>query len=99
MLPARHEQFSHSNDHFLLHPILQVDFGRMHGHYHVQSPFLDNYLGSVEDQDAEIVEAQRFAKWVKRIHAEYRSYTTGKEGCMLTDTRVMQLREIGFQFA
>ena len=67
----------------------------MHGHYNVQSPFPDNYPSNIEDQHAEIVEAQRFAKWVKRIHAEYRLYATGKEGRMLTDARVKQLREIG----
>ena len=71
----------------------------MNGHYNVQSPFPDDYLGDTQDQDAEIVEAHRFAKWVKRIHAEYRSYAIGKEGRMLNDARVMQLREIGFQFA
>ena len=71
----------------------------MHRHYNVQSPFPDDYPGDIEDQDAEMVEMHRLAKWVKRIHSEYRSYATGKEGRMLTDARVMQLREIGFQFA
>ncbi|KAL3759263.1 hypothetical protein ACHAWU_002064 [Discostella pseudostelligera] len=75
-----------------------VDFGRTHMHYNVQSPFPDDFLGDIEDQSAELVEAHRFAKWVKRIHSEYRSYATGKEGRMLNDARVMQLREIGFQF-
>ena len=81
-----------------LHPEIQVEFGHRHGHYNVQSPFPDDYPGDIEDQNAENVEEHRFAKWVKRIHAEYRSYATGKEGRMLTDARVMQLREIGFQF-
>lgn len=71
----------------------------MHRHYNVQFPFLDNYPGAVEDQDSKIAEARRFANWVKRIHVEYHSYTSGKEGCMLTDARVTQLRDIGFQFA
>jgi hypothetical protein len=76
-----------------------VEFGQMHRHYNVQSPFPDDYPGDIEDQDAEMVEMHRLAKWVKRIHSEYRSYAAGKESRMLTDARVMQLREIGFHFA
>jgi hypothetical protein len=35
---------------------------------------------------------------VKRLHAEYRSYASGKGSRMLNDARVMQLHEVGFQF-
>ncbi len=71
----------------------------MNRHYTVQSPFPEGYVGDYQDQDAELVEAHRFSKWVKRIHTEYRSYASGKGSRMLTDARVMQLREIGFQFS
>ncbi|KAL7536837.1 hypothetical protein ACHAWF_015139 [Thalassiosira exigua] len=75
-----------------------VEFGRINRHYNVQSPFPEGYVGDYEGDDPELVEAHRFFKWVKRIHAEYRSYLTGKGSRMLNDGRVMQLREIGFQF-
>jgi len=77
-----------------------MEFGRINRHYNVQSPFPEGYLGDHEgEQDAELVEAQRFHKWVRRIHAEYRAYASGKMSRMLNDARVMQLREIGFQFS
>jgi len=75
-----------------------VEFGRVNRHYNTQSPFPEGYLGEEGEQDAELVNAHRFHKWVKRIHAEYRVYASGKLSRMLTDARVMQLREIGFQF-
>mmetsp|Transcript_2257 Transcript_2257/g.3325 ORF Transcript_2257/g.3325 Transcript_2257/m.3325 type:complete len:334 (+) Transcript_2257:1-1002(+) len=77
-----------------------MEFGRINRHYNVQSPFPEGYLGEHEgEQDTEVVEAHRFHKWVRRIHAEYRAYASGKGSRMLNDARVMQLREIGFQFA
>jgi len=76
-----------------------VEFGRLNRHYNVLSPFPEGYAGEFEEQDGELVEAHRFSKWVKRIHAECRVYESGKGSRMLNDTRVMQLREIGFQFA
>ena len=80
--------------------VIQMEFGRINRHYNVQSPFPEGYLGDHEgEQDAELVEAQRFHKWVRRIHAEYRAYASGKMSRMLNDARVMQLREIGFQFS
>ena len=75
-----------------------VEFGRINRHYNVQSPFPEGYVGDYEGEDGEVVEAHRFHKWVKRIHAEYRSYASGKGSRMLNDARVMQLREVGFQF-
>ena len=78
---------------------VQVDFGRLNRHYNVSSPFPEGYVGDFEDQNEEVVEAHRFSKWVKRIHAEYRAYAQRKGSRMLNDARVMQLREIGFQFA
>ena len=76
-----------------------MEFGRLNRHYNVQSPFPEGYVGDHEaDQDGELVEAHRFHKWVCQIHAEYRAYASGKGLRMLNDSRVMQLREIGFQF-
>lgn len=75
-----------------------IEFGRVNRHYNTQSPFPEGYLGDEGEQDAELVEAHRFHKWVRRIHAEYRVYASGKVSRMLNDARVMQLREIGFQF-
>ncbi|KAL7529903.1 hypothetical protein ACHAXR_005173 [Thalassiosira sp. AJA248-18] len=75
-----------------------VEFGRINRHYTVQSPFPEGYIGDYEAEDGELVEAHRFHKWVKRIHAEYRAYASGKGSRMLNEARVMQLREIGFQF-
>ncbi|KAL9189369.1 hypothetical protein ACHAXT_009044 [Thalassiosira profunda] len=76
-----------------------VEFGRINRHYNVQSPFPEGYAGEYEGEDGELVEAHRFHKWVRRIHTEYRAYAAGKGSRMLNDARVMQLREIGFQFA
>lgn len=76
----------------------QIEFGRVNRHYNTESPFPEGYLGDEGEQDAELVEAHRFHKWVRRIHAEYRVYVSGKLSRMLNDDRVTQLREIGFQF-
>lgn len=73
----------------------------MHRHYNVQSPFPEGYVGGPDfddNQDGELVEAHRFSKWVKRLHAEYRAFASGKGSRMLNDVRIMQLREVGFQF-
>lgn len=75
-----------------------VEFGRINRHYNVDSPFPEGYIGDYEGEDADLVEAHRFHKWVRRIHSEYRTYVSGKGSRMLNDARVMQLREIGFQF-
>lgn len=76
-----------------------IEFGRVNRHYNTQSPFPEGQLGDEGEQDAELVEAHRFHKWVRRIHAEYRVYAAGKSSKMLNDARVAQLREIGFQFS
>lgn len=75
-----------------------MEFGRINRHYNVDSPFPEGYIGDYEGEDADLVEAHRFHKWVRRIHSEYRTYVSGKGSRMLNDARVMQLREIGFQF-
>ena len=67
-------------------------------HYNVLSPLPEGYVGDIDEQDGEVAETHRFAKWVKRLHTEYRSYASGKGSRMLNDARVMQLRDIGFQF-
>jgi hypothetical protein len=55
-------------------------------------------VGDMDDQDGEVAETHRLAKWVKRLHTEYRSYASGKGSRMLNDARVMQLHDVGFQF-
>jgi hypothetical protein len=67
-------------------------------HYNVPFPFPEGYVGDIDGLDNDVNEMHRFAKWVKKLHAEYRSYASGKGSRMLNDARVMRLREVGFQF-
>jgi len=76
-----------------------VEFGRVHQHYAVVSPFPEGAEPADADAaDPEALEAHRFFRWVRRIQAEYRNYSTGKQSRLLSEARVMQLRGIGFQF-
>jgi hypothetical protein len=36
-------------------------------------------MGDIDLQDGEVAETHRFAKWVKRLRTEYRSYASGKD--------------------
>lgn len=75
-----------------------VEFGRVHQHYAVVSPFPEGTEPADADANPEAIEAHRFYRWVRRIQAEYRNYSSGKQSRMLSEARVMQLRGIGFQF-
>ena len=75
-----------------------VEFGRINQHYAVSSPFPEGTEPGDADGDPDALEAHRFYRWVRRIQAEYRNYSSGKQSRMLSEARVMQLRGIGFQF-
>ncbi|KAL3811933.1 hypothetical protein ACHAXA_001580 [Cyclostephanos tholiformis] len=75
-----------------------VEFGRINGHYDVPFSLPEGYRGDIDGLDRDLSETHRFAKWVKRLHAEYRSYASGKGSRMLNDARIMQLREVGLEF-
>lgn len=71
-----------------------VKFGTENQHYNVPSPMTDVEEGGPTTTEQE--EANRFYKWVKRTRAEYKSLIGGKSSRMLTEDRVVKLRQIGF---
>jgi len=73
------------------------EYGNINGHYNVRSPFPESQT-FFENESAELVEQHRFAKWVKRIHSEYRLHISNNGSRMLNDIRVQQLQGIGFSF-
>ena len=72
--------------------------GNTSQHYNVPFAFPEDYAGDIDGLDSDVNETHRFAKWVKKLHSEYRSYASGRGSRMLNDARVMRLREVGFQF-
>ena len=53
---------------------MQVEHGRVHRHYNIQSPYPEGYVGDMEGDEGPNAEQYRFYKWVKRINTEYRAY-------------------------
>lgn len=45
------------------------------------------------------IEANRFYKYVQKIHTEYRAMKRGAPSCFLTEERIRQLGLIGFEFS
>ena len=48
--------------------------------------------------DRPCTEANRFYKFVQKIHTEYRALVRGHPSSFLTEERLGQLRQIGFEF-
>ena len=71
-------------------------------HFNVPSPLRDN--GDAETREklqnlnAEEKEQNRFYKFVQKIHTEYRALRRGVPSNFLTDERIQQLRNVGFEF-
>ena len=68
---------------------MQVEHGRVHRHYNVQSPYPEGYVGDMEGDEGPNAEQYRFYKWVKRINTEYRAY--GECICMYGQTTASRL--------
>jgi len=78
-----------------------VEFGRANQHFKVPNPAPDNGEGRVKLQNlsTDVAEANRFFKFVAKIHTEYRALRRGISSSMLTEDRITQLELIGFEFS
>ena len=83
---------------------LQVEFGRVNRHFNVPNPLREGGNSQyLKDLTPELAEANRFYKFVAKIHIDYRAFRRGDGVAMpihnmLTAERILQLREIGFEF-
>jgi hypothetical protein len=79
----------------------QAEFGRVNRHFNVPNPALDNADGQgiIEDPTSEAADAKRFYKFVVKLHTDYRALQRGIPSSILTEERIVQLRNIGFEFS
>lgn len=77
-----------------------VEFGRVNRHFNVPNPAPDNVenRGLLQDSSSDTADANRFYKFVSRIHSEYRGLQRGVASSFLTEERIVQLQSIGFEF-
>ncbi|KAL7526998.1 hypothetical protein ACHAXR_004649 [Thalassiosira sp. AJA248-18] len=77
-----------------------VEFGRVNRHFNVPNPAPDNaeYRGLLQDLSSDTADANRFYKWVGRLHTEHKALQRGVVSTFLTEERVAQLQNIGFEF-
>jgi len=78
-----------------------VEFGRVNRHFKVPNPTPDNGEGRemLQDLSSDVADAKRFYKFVQKIHTEYRALQRGIPSTMLTEERVAQLQNVGFEFS
>lgn len=89
-------------DSFSLHiGFHQVEFGRVNRHFKVPNPAPDNGEGRemLQDLSSEVADAKRFYKFVQKIHTEYRALRRGIPSTMLTEERIAQLQNVGFEIS
>jgi len=77
----------------------QVEFGRVNRHFKVPNPAPDNGDAILEDPNSGAADANRFYKFTQKIHTEYRALQRGVPSTMLTEERIAQLQNIGFEFS
>ena len=53
----------------------------------------------LQDLSSDVADAKRFYKFVQKIHTEYRALQRGVPSTMLTEERVAQLQNVGFEFS
>ena len=76
---------------------MQVEFGRVNRHFSVPNP--ENVDDIIVDPSSEAADAKRFYKFVVKLNTDYRALQRGIPSTILTEERISQLHNIGFEFS
>jgi hypothetical protein len=76
---------------------VQVEFGRVNRHFNVPNPELADDM--IVDPSSEAADAKRFYKFVVKLNTDYRALQRGIPSTILTEERICQLLNIGFEFS
>lgn len=75
-----------------------MEFGRVNRHFNVPNP--DNGLdNTIIDPSSAAADAKRFYKFVLKLNTDYRALQRGIPSTVLTEERIEQLLNIGFEFS
>ncbi|KAL7438389.1 hypothetical protein ACHAXH_007609, partial [Discostella pseudostelligera] len=78
-----------------------VEFGRVNRHFNVPNPIPENADGRemIVDPSSDVADAKRFYKFVVKLNTDYRNLQRGIPSTILTEERINQLINIGFEFS
>lgn len=75
---------------------MQVEFGRVNRHFNVPNP---EHADMIVDPSSDAADAKRFYKFVVKLNSDYRALQRGIPSTILTEQRIHQLLNIGFEFS
>ncbi len=78
-----------------------MEFGRVNRHFNVPNPIPENADGRemIVDPSSDVADAKRFYKFVVKLNTDYRNLQRGIPSTILTEERINQLINIGFEFS